>query len=45
MFIISKTTSLSLGAYFDQSVSRKVATKRYKNVNEVIRAVASIIEK
>jgi antitoxin ParD1/3/4 len=33
-----KNTSVSLGDYFDQFVSSQVASGRYKNVSEVIRA-------
>jgi len=33
-----KNTSISLGDYFDQFVSSQVASGRYQNVSEVIRA-------
>lgn len=39
-----KNTSISLGDYFDQFVSSQVATGRYKNVSEVIRAGLRLLE-
>jgi antitoxin ParD1/3/4 len=39
-----KNTSISLGSYFDQFVSRQVAAGRYKNVSEVIRAGLRLLE-
>lgn len=33
-----KNTSVSLGSYFDNFVTSQVASGRYKNVSEVIRA-------
>lgn len=41
---MSKNTSISLGGYFDQFVSSQVATGRYKNVSEVIRAGLRLLE-
>ena len=39
-----KNTSISLGNYFDQFVTSQVATGRYKNVSEVIRAGLRLLE-
>lgn len=39
-----KNTSISLGNYFDQFVSRQVSAGRYKNVSEVIRAGLRLLE-
>jgi antitoxin ParD1/3/4 len=39
-----KNTSISLGNYFDQFVSSQVATGRFKNVSEVIRAGLRLLE-
>ena len=39
-----KNTSISLGNYFDQFVSRQVSVGRYKNVSEVIRAGLRLLE-
>jgi antitoxin ParD1/3/4 len=39
-----KNTSISLGDYFDQFVSRQVSAGRYKNVSEVIRAGLRLLE-
>jgi antitoxin ParD1/3/4 len=39
-----KNTSISLGTYFDHFVSSQVATGRYKNVSEVIRAGLRLLE-
>lgn len=39
-----KNTSISLGSYFDEFVSRQVAAGRYKNVSEVIRAGLRLLE-
>lgn len=39
-----KNTSISLGNYFDQFVSRQVSAGRYKNVSEVIRAALRLLE-
>jgi antitoxin ParD1/3/4 len=39
-----KNTSISLGDYFDEFVSKQVAVGRYKNVSEVIRAGLRLLE-
>jgi antitoxin ParD1/3/4 len=39
-----KNTSISLGDYFDQFVSKQVEVGRYKNVSEVIRAGLRLLE-
>lgn len=39
-----KNTSVSLGDYFDNFVSSQVATGRYKNVCEVVRAGLRLLE-
>ncbi|MCB9261794.1 MAG: type II toxin-antitoxin system ParD family antitoxin [Flavobacteriales bacterium] len=39
-----KNTSISLGSYFDQFVSKQVSAGRYKNVSEVIRAGLRLLE-
>ena len=39
-----KNTSISLGDYFDQFVSRQVSVGRYKNVSDVIRAGLRLLE-
>ncbi len=39
-----KNTSISLGNYFEQSVSSQISTGRYKNVSEVIRAGLRLLE-
>ena len=39
-----KSTSISLGNYFDQFVSSQISVVRYKNVSEVIRAGLLLLE-
>jgi antitoxin ParD1/3/4 len=41
---MSKNTSISLGNYFEQFVSRQISAGRYKNVSEVIRAGLRLLE-
>lgn len=39
-----KNTSVSLGSYFDNFVTSQVASGRYKNVSEVIRAGLRLLD-
>lgn len=39
-----KNTSVSLGDYFDEFVQTQIASGRYKNVSEVIRAGLRLLE-
>ena len=39
-----KNTSISLGDYFEQFVSKQVSVGRFKNVSEVIRAGLRLLE-
>lgn len=39
-----KNTSIALGNHFDQFVNSQVASGRYKNVSEVIRAGLRLLE-
>lgn len=39
-----KNTSVSLGHYFDEFVQTQIASGRYKNVSEVIRAGLRLLE-
>ena len=39
-----KNTSISLGHYFDAFVQTQIASGRYKNVSEVIRAGLRLLE-
>ena len=39
-----KKTSISLGDYFDEFVQTQIASWRYKNVSEVIRAGLRLLE-
>ncbi len=39
-----ENTSISLGTYFDNFVKSQVATGRYKNVSEVVRAGLRLLE-
>jgi len=41
---MSKNTSISLGAYFDQFVKGRVLEGRFKNASEVIRAGLRLLE-
>lgn len=41
---MSKNTSISLGAYFDDFVSQQLSIGRYKNASEVIRAGLRLLE-
>ena len=41
---MSRNTSISLGAYFDNFVKNKISTGRYKNTSEVIRAGLRLLE-
>ena len=42
---MSKNTSISLGIYFEKFIQNSLATGRYKNTSEVIRAGLRLLEK
>ena len=42
--IMSKNTSITLGAYFDQFIQSKLREGRYKNASEVVRAGLRLLE-
>lgn len=39
-----RTTSVALGAYFDDFIKSKIAQGRYNNASEVIRAALRLLE-
>lgn len=41
---MERSTSISLGAYFESFVQEKITEGRYKNVSEVIRAGLRLLE-
>lgn len=41
---MNKSTSISLGNYFDQFVQSRISEGRFKNVSEVIRAGLRLLE-
>ena len=41
---MNKSTSISLGDYFDQFVQNRIKEGRFKNVSEVIRAGLRLLE-
>ncbi len=41
---MNRNTSVSLGGYFDNFIQQKIATGRYKNVSEIIRAGLRLLE-
>jgi antitoxin ParD1/3/4 len=41
---MNKSTSISLGKYFDQFVQSRISEGRFKNVSEVIRAGLRLLE-
>ncbi|HBS88315.1 MAG: antitoxin [Bacteroidetes bacterium GWF2_38_335] len=41
---MNKNTSISLGSYFDNFIQSSLASGRYKNVSEIIRAGLRLLE-
>jgi antitoxin ParD1/3/4 len=41
---MDRNTSISLGSYFDDFIKRKLASGRYKNASEVVRAGLRLLE-
>ncbi|MCX6258577.1 MAG: type II toxin-antitoxin system ParD family antitoxin [Bacteroidia bacterium] len=41
---MNRNTSISLGSYFDHFIQSKIATGRFKNASEVVRAGLRLLE-
>lgn len=41
---MNRNTSISLGSYFYNFIQRKIATGRYKNASEIVRAGLRLLE-
>ncbi|MBK7213057.1 MAG: type II toxin-antitoxin system ParD family antitoxin [Bacteroidales bacterium] len=41
---MDRNTSISLGSYFNNFIQKKLATGRYKNASEVVRAGLRLLE-
>ncbi|MBK7030843.1 MAG: type II toxin-antitoxin system ParD family antitoxin [Bacteroidales bacterium] len=41
---MNRNTSISLGSYFDNFIQQKLASGRYKNASEIVRAGLRLLE-